>query len=128
MNGDLRLGERFAMKNHSKTLFTAACAAFLVLGVPVKAQETGNVHRGHVVARHICAACHAVDQEQRRSPSDAAPPFVQIANAPAMTPLALGVALQTSHKLMPNIRLTKVQRSDAIAYILSLKQDRPRGN
>jgi hypothetical protein len=44
-----------------------------------------------------------------------------LATTPGMTTIALTVALQTSHRLMPNIVLQPDERRDVIGYILSLK-------
>jgi hypothetical protein len=58
-----------------------------------------------------------------RSPNPAAPPFRAIAAVSGMTAMALNASLLTSHPIMPNIRLEPQQRSDVIAFILSLKTD-----
>jgi cytochrome c len=44
-----------------------------------------------------------------------------MASAPGMTAIALSAALSTSHRTMPNIMLEPDERTDIIAYILSLK-------
>jgi len=99
-----------------------AFAATLALSNAATAAEQGQVNRGHKVAEHTCAACHAVERNQARSPIRVAPPFEQVANAHAMTQLALRVALQSSHPIMPNVRLSEAERTDVIAYLMSLKR------
>ena len=84
------------------------------------AQEQGDAKRGEQVARDTCAACHAV-VKGRASTNPLAPPFAAIASSEGMTAIALNVALQTAHREMPNIMLERQERSDVIAYILSLK-------
>src|SRR5215468_832694 len=75
-------------------------------------------------ASNVCAECHATRTGQARSPNGKAPTFVELANTPGMTPLALTVALTTPHAGMPMFVLTPEQRQDIIAYILSLKTNR----
>jgi mono/diheme cytochrome c family protein len=116
------------MKLRMQTRVAMAVAALPLLTAPVRAEDHDDISRGHQVALHICAACHAVERNQTRSPYAAAPPFDQVANAPAMTKLALRVALQSSHRVMPNIRLTEAQRADVIAYLMTLKRERPHGD
>jgi len=116
------------MTHHFRTFLPGVLATFLVVSAAARADGQDQVHRGHEVALHICATCHAAERGQTLSPYKAAPPFDQIANAPAMTKLALRVALQSSHRVMPNIKLTDSQRADVIVYIVTLKRERPRGD
>jgi mono/diheme cytochrome c family protein len=86
-----------------------------------------------------CVECHAVAPGDRE-PSAVAilrpekldefvivetPAFQAAADDPAVTEVALRVFLQTPHANMPDLRLTPAQTDDVIAYILSLKGDRP---
>ena len=77
---------------------------------------------GLVLAKHDCAECHAVEKGAFVSPKAAAPRFEVIANTPGMTATALTAALLTSHRTMPNLILNANERSDVIAYILSLRR------
>ena len=88
------------------------------------AQEEGNPRAGLAVAREACASCHAVLAGETSSPRQNAPTFERIASVPGMTPLALTVALQTSHRTMPNIMLDPGELRNVIAYITSLKVGR----
>lgn len=85
------------------------------------AQEPGNLKKGAALATAVCAQCHAVRNGQRRSPNPMAPSFSSVARTPGMTDRALRVWLQTSHPTMPNFVLTRDERNDIAAYILSLK-------
>ena len=87
----------------------------------VQAQETGQSEKGLAFAQKVCAECHAIDKRQLRSPNAAAPRFEAIANVPGMTGIALTVALQTSHRSMPNLMLDTDELRNIAAYILSLK-------
>lgn len=86
------------------------------------AAEIGDVNAGLAFARQVCAECHGVEPNVRKSPNEAAPSFADVADTTAMSALALKAWLQTSHPTMPNLILTNKQKVDVIAYILSLRQ------
>jgi cytochrome c len=104
-----------------RTVLLAAAIASAVPMAQSMAQDIGQPGRGLELARQLCAQCHAVETRQARSPNDNAPRFEAVAAIPGMTAMALSVALNTSHRSMPNIVLAGDDRSDIIAYILSLK-------
>jgi mono/diheme cytochrome c family protein len=87
-----------------------------------QSQESGDLRRGRVLARQVCAECHSVRRGDVRSPNSNSPSFVAIASTPGMTATALNVFLHTSHRSMPNLILTADQTNGIIAYILSLKK------
>jgi mono/diheme cytochrome c family protein len=95
---------------------------FALVGNQAWAQNTGNADAGLALARRICSECHAVLAQEPRSPNPNAPHFEYIANVPGMTAIALSVALQRSHRTMPNIILDANQTRDIIRYILSLQR------
>ncbi len=99
----------------------AAMVASLLMPAQGATQEIGRPNRGLALAQRLCAQCHAVRQEQVRSPNADAPRFQTIASVPGMTAIALSAALNSSHRSMPNILLEADERADIIAYILSLK-------
>lgn len=105
------------------------CLAFLppllLIAAPLAAQQVGDPRQGLVLARQVCAECHAIQAQQLQSPHSRAPTFPQIAATPGMTTAALTVALTTPHAGMPMFRLSSEQREDIIAYILGLKQGGP---
>ena len=103
-------------------LLTALLALSALAATPVRAQPTGDPAHGLALARQVCSECHATQAEQLRSPNPKAPTFVELATTPGMTTTALSVALTTPHAGMPMFRLTAEQRTDIIAYILSLRQ------
>jgi mono/diheme cytochrome c family protein len=84
------------------------------------AAEAGDVENGRLLARQICGDCHAVRRDEISSPNRNAPSFEDIAATPALTPVALRVALQSSHREMSNIVLTDAELDQVVAYILSL--------
>jgi cytochrome c len=85
------------------------------------AQEVGEPGRGLELAQRLCAQCHAVGKDQLQSPNAQAPRFQVVASVPGMTAIALSAALNTSHRVMPNILLAPDEQAHIIAYILSLK-------
>ena len=100
-----------------------ACIA-VASGVPAAfGQEAGDVEAGHAFARSLCAACHAVEAGAAQSPNPGAPTFTRIAAEPGMTGTALSVILRNPHLEMPDIILSAKERSDVIAYMLTLKTD-----
>src|SRR3954452_3818022 len=96
----------------------------LLLPNHLVAQEAGDPTAGLSLAREVCAACHSVLSGKTDSPNHQAPSFEQISRVPGMTAAALTVALQTSHKTMPNIMLEPDELRNVAAYIVSL-QNRP---
>jgi mono/diheme cytochrome c family protein len=88
--------------------------------VPVLAQDYGEASRGSALASQVCATCHGI-RHGENSPNPLAPPFAVIAATRGMSETALNVALQSPHRVMPNIMLEPQERADIIAYILTLK-------
>ncbi len=76
-------------------------------------QQLGDPAAGERLAAANCAKCHGAH--------GAAPAFTKIAAMPSTTQTSLGVFLQTSHGSMPNLILSAADRSNLIAYILSLR-------
>lgn len=103
----------------------AAAAILLMTPAGAYAGGPGSPQKGETIARKSCGACHAINAGNAASPNLKAPPFARLAQTPGMTAIALKVALQTSHRTMPNLVLRKGHRDDVIAYILSLKNPAP---
>ena len=98
-----------------------AGAAMVCFTSPSFSQELGNAKRGEILAQMVCAECHAVEKGAVRSRNGNAPAFTTLATTPGMTPMALRVALRTSHREMPNLVLKNDQVDDVIAYLATLK-------
>ena len=95
-----------------------ALSAFLIAAIASTAlsQELGDPDAGERVAALNCGQCHgAVD-----SPGGA-PAFSTVASMPSMTADVLNVFLLTPHATMADMGLSPGDRSDVIAYILSLR-------
>lgn len=92
-----------------------------ISAVGTHAQGAQAARDGKAIAEQVCSECHAVGRGRRPSPNAEAPPFAAIAETPGMTPIALTVALRTSHRNMPNIILSDDELRGVVAYILSLQ-------
>jgi mono/diheme cytochrome c family protein len=68
-----------------------------------QAQHVGSAQQGLRVARETCAQCHLVDKVVGHSTNANAPTFEALAKSPGLTSAALALALQTSHRTMPNV-------------------------
>ena len=92
-----------------------AWSALILLATlpPALGQQLGDPAAGERFAAANCATCH--------DGHGAAPAFTKIAAMTSTTQTSLGVFLQTSHPSMPNLILSAADRSNLIAYILSLR-------
>jgi mono/diheme cytochrome c family protein len=109
----------------ARALLLAASIAVLtpmLASSQIRAQPLNQPKQGLVLARQICAQCHAVVAGSLDSPNPAAPRFEDIANIPGMTAAAISATLHTSHRTMPNVILDADQTGAIIAYLLSLKR------
>jgi cytochrome c2 len=114
------------MKMAMKWMKGSLIALTIALAQSVHAQEVGDAKSGLNYAEAVCAECHAVKKGERTSPRQAAPAFEQVANARGMTQMALRVWFQSPHPSMPNLVVRDRNAADVIAYIMSLRQERPR--
>lgn len=92
--------------------------------LPGIAADADDVRHGRELARQICAECHAVRPAEVQSPNRNAPSFEDIAGISGISPIALKVALRSSHREMPNLILNDDELDRIVAYILSLPGDR----
>ena len=108
--------EVWAMERASYTVTLAAALAATALNANAQ-----DIAAGHAFAREACYTCHVIEPEERPRRLLIGPAFRDIANTSGMTAAALQVFLTTFHPTMPNLILTPEERADAIAYILSLR-------
>lgn len=112
------------LKCVSKTLTggLAGLAGILAATFTAGARELpGDPALGHALALKACVECHEVEAGQRDARLPDPPSFQNLAEDPAMTPLALRVFLTTPHTNMPGLILTDAEIDDVIAWIHSLK-------
>ena len=98
-----------------------AGAAMACFASPSFSQELGDARLGKTLAESVCAECHSVQKGATRSRNGNAPTFETLANTPGLTPMALRVALRTSHREMPNLVLKNAEIDNVIAYLATLK-------
>lgn len=110
---------------NTRWLGLATVVVLMAVAPAVRAAEPDSVKRGRIYAQKTCADCHSIRAAVPVSPHPKAPTFVSLAHTPGMSPIALRAALQTSHKLMPNLVVRGRDRTDVVAYILSLKPRTP---
>ncbi len=105
------------------TLWAATLLAFALGTLPflIGNAFAADPDHGLQLARHWCASCHLV--ESGGIASDAAPTFAAIAHNPATTEQGLHGWLAKPHPPMPDLKLSRDQEDDVLAYILSLKSD-----
>jgi mono/diheme cytochrome c family protein len=77
--------------------------------------------RGKKLARHWCASCHVVANDQK-SGADSAPPFATIARKPGFDGGKIAQFLMDPHPKMPDMQLSRDETKDLGAYIASLAQ------
>lgn len=86
----------------------------------------GSAGYGRQLTEEICGECHRVSKTPTAKPPPmqedlAAPDLTERLRDPGVTEMALRSYLQTSHPVMPNIRLTEEQTDDIVAYLMTLK-------
>jgi mono/diheme cytochrome c family protein len=110
------------MHHRWRTSIAPILAVGVFIVAPGFGQELGNAQRGLDLAQSTCTVCHGT-RKGETSANRQAPPFDAIAQVKGMSPIALNVALLSSHRSMPNIVLDAKECADVIAYILTLKPD-----
>lgn len=109
----------------SAILAIAAIPAF-----PANAQNlrgAGSASAGRELAVTACSECHVVVPRRITRPRVGGPPdFVDIANEPSTSAAGIFIFLHSPHARMPNLILSDRESNDAIAYILSLRQQSSR--
>jgi hypothetical protein len=100
-------------------IYAATIAVALSLLVTSGDAFAADAERGLLLARSWCSFCHMVEPGVKAS--DTAPPFETIARDPAITPQRLQAWLAKPHPPMPDLKLSRDEESDLLAYIRSLK-------
>ena len=108
----------------TRILALSAIFGTIIASYPVFAQEAGDPSSGFSHAQRVCAGCHAIRKGDKHSPNPLAPSFDVIANTSGVTGISLEATLHSVHENMPNFVLSTTDRTNVIAYILSLKNER----
>jgi mono/diheme cytochrome c family protein len=107
-----------------RLLMALATAGLLAWPTAARAQQAGDAARGGRLAATWCANCHVVSRGQAAAPpaaGDAAPTFPAVAAMPSTTAMSLRAFLQTPHRRMPDLMLSREDTDDLVAYILGLR-------
>ena len=104
-----------------RTLLASTVAAMLLVPTIAQGQTIADSKAGKTLAMEVCAQCHFVSETQALIPRADAPPFEDIAADPGVTELSLRVFLQTPHRNMPDLQLTRKETDDVIGFILNLR-------
>jgi mono/diheme cytochrome c family protein len=99
--------------------FVVALVALSITTSAVPARAA-DVEKGQQLARQWCANCHAVDSKSDGTVQQGPPTFLAIAHGGMSTDQLTGF-LSHPHGAMPDLSLTRVEISDVIAYIETLR-------
>jgi mono/diheme cytochrome c family protein len=99
----------------------AAFALGLCASITGAAAMPADPARGEKLARHWCASCHIVANDQNRG-ADNVPPFATIARKPGFDGGKIAQFLMDPHPKMPDMQLSRDEAKDLGAYIASLAQ------
>ncbi|NKB49343.1 MAG: cytochrome c [Alphaproteobacteria bacterium] len=104
-----------------RILPVTAIALSLLAPTIAQSQTVADIVAGKKLALEVCAQCHFVSETQTLIPRSDAPPFDEIAADPAVTELGLRVFLQTPHRNMPDLQLSRQETDDVIGFILNMR-------
>ena len=105
----------------SKILIASVALVGLTSTPALAAAASGDPDHGEVLARHWCAPCHIVSDDQQRG-ADNVPTFSAVANRPGFDPVKIASFLRDPHAKMPDMQLSTYESDDLAAYIASLKK------
>ncbi len=80
-----------------------------------------DANQGKIIAERWCSGCHVVGPEQKRAPTDQAPPFASIALRPDFDEARLALLLLAPHPNMPKLPLSRFEVANLAEYIRTLK-------
>ena len=83
-----------------------------------------DTYRGAGIALRFCVTCHVIDRRGTGPSFSKVPRFPDIAMKPEATPDFLYKWVSESHTHMPDFKLSRRDKQDLIAYILSLRPTR----
>ncbi|MGQ9369020.1 c-type cytochrome [Azospirillum sp. ST 5-10] len=111
-----------AMAGMVAALAVGGTAALAGGGALAAEDGPGSAATGRALAAELCADCHVVLPDQPVGDFPEGPDLIERMGDPGVTEMALRSYLQTSHPVMPNIRLSREQTDDLVAYLLTLKR------
>jgi mono/diheme cytochrome c family protein len=75
-----------------------------------------DAHKGEMIAKRWCVACHIVSSDQLQGTTQA-PPFSAVASKPNFNETTLAYFLLMPHPRMPDMNLSRSEAADLAAYI-----------
>lgn len=100
-------------------------ASLVVISSQVRAADPpSDLERGRALARTWCSQCHTVEPEDRQQRADGLASFSALASDPRNTPDRLRAFLTRPHGRMPDLNLSRQDRDDLVAYLVSMKEGR----
>ncbi len=105
-------------RNLIHAYFAAALTGALLFGVPALAADPED---GYRLAKQWCTSCHIIGPGEPGS--DAARPFVSIAQDPGFTADGIRAWLADPHPPMPNFNLSRTEVEQIVAYLRSLRRE-----
>jgi len=93
---------------------------------PAPAAVAASVTRGQALAEKWCADCHRIGSAQQavRRPEMRAPDFAAVIDRPEVDAAYLARFMEVQHLPMTVYRLAAEEKSDVVAYLVSLKPKR----
>jgi mono/diheme cytochrome c family protein len=115
------------MSSKARAAVVAAAASIAGIcsgsgGARALAADQTDISAGQRLAQQWCAECHQIAGRSVTRLDQMAPAFDAVTNQPSTTELSLRAFFRSPHPNMPDIRLTREQIDDLVAYILSLKR------
>ena len=106
---------------HKRGVAPWVLAGFVIaiIWASIAAAAPAQPDHGEKLARHWCASCHIVANDQKGG-SDTAPPFATIARKPGFDGGKIAQFLMDPHPKMPDMQLSRDEAKDLGAYIAGL--------
>lgn len=110
--------------HRSSAILTGLVAGLLAGGGLAAAQPIGegDAENGRQTAERLCTSCHVSDSSSSSSVPAGVPTLRAIANKPDQTAERIVGMLIDPHPPMPNVRLTRDELSDVVAYLQTLRR------
>lgn len=101
-----------------------ALAVYLAAQRGVLAQPVGDgdAELGRQAAERLCTSCHVTETSSSQTVPAGVPTMRTIANKPDQTAERIAGMLINPHPPMPNVRLTREEIDNIVAYLQSLRR------
>lgn len=82
----------------------------------------GDAEQGRQTAERLCTSCHVTESSSSQTVPAGVPTMRTIANKPDQTAARIAGMLIDPHPPMPNVRVTREEINDIVAYLQSLRK------